>query len=75
MVNLWQNICTLCTSKQMSRQHLRKHAKISDSVLREIESGRCNPQLHTLERIAGALNVPLAYLFVPELLQINERLK
>jgi transcriptional regulator with XRE-family HTH domain len=45
---------------RISQEHLHLRAGISRDVLQRIESGRHNPTLFTLLRIARVLDVPLA---------------
>lgn len=75
-MTLWHNICDICVKRHVSLTQLKRHSRLSDGVFRDLQDkDKCNPKLKTLKKIAKALDVPVAYLFVPELLQINERLK
>ena len=49
----------------ISQTRLSQKAGIACSTLCDIEKNRMNPSLKTLEKIATALNVPLAGFFMP----------
>lgn len=53
--------------EDMSQLELAKKVNMSQSVIAQIESGRSNPSLGTLKKIAKALNVPEAWFFVEKL--------
>lgn len=58
-----KNIVNLRTEKNLKQIDLAYKVGIEDSALRRIESGRTNPTIKTLLKIAHALNVELTVLF------------
>lgn len=56
---LGDRIRTARRARRISQEQLYLRAGISRNVLQKIESGRQNPTLHTLLRIARVLDVPL----------------
>src|SRR5437588_4966375 len=50
--------------KQLSRRELAQGAGLSPVFLGEIERGEKDPSAHTLTLLAGALDVPLAELYL-----------
>lgn len=61
-----KRIVELRTLQNIKQIDLAININIEDSALRRIESGRTNPTLKTLLRIAGGLEVKLTDLFVFE---------
>ncbi|MFG3085147.1 helix-turn-helix domain-containing protein [Streptomyces parvulus] len=57
---LGERIRTERTDRHITQERLHLGAGISRDVLQRIESGRHNPTLYTLLRIARVLDVPLA---------------
>ncbi|MFE6634636.1 helix-turn-helix domain-containing protein [Streptomyces tendae] len=57
---LGDRIRTARRARRISQEQLHLRAGISRNVLQKIESGRQNPTLFTLLRIARVLDVPLA---------------
>lgn len=51
-------------SQQCSEQALAERAGIATSVLEALESEQADPQASTLESLAGALKIPLPWLFI-----------
>jgi transcriptional regulator with XRE-family HTH domain len=51
-------------SQKCSEQALAERAGIAASVLEALESEQADPQASTLEALAGALKIPLPWLFV-----------
>jgi transcriptional regulator with XRE-family HTH domain len=58
------NVRRLRQSKRMTQEELAFEAKIDLTYVGGIERGRRNPSLLVMARIARALSVPLAKLFV-----------
>ena len=56
---LGKRIVSLRKEKNMKQIDLAVEINIEDSALRRIESGRTNPTLKTLLRIAGGLEVSI----------------
>ena len=52
--------------RQMSQSELAKAAKVSQSTIAQIESGKKDPSISTLKKIADALDVNMAVLFASE---------
>ena len=50
---------------KMSQRELCNRLDMDDGSLRRIESGRTNPTLKTLHKVAQSLCVPLYVLFLP----------
>ena len=63
IVLLGKRIVELRKERNMMQIELATMLNIEDSALRRIESGRTNPTLKTLLRIAEALDVALIDLF------------
>ncbi|RME18058.1 MAG: XRE family transcriptional regulator [Bdellovibrio sp.] len=53
-------------SRELSQAQLAKKAKVSQSTIAQIESGRKDPSISTLKKIAKALEVEIAILFASE---------
>ena len=51
-------------SQKCSEQALAERAGIAASVLEALESEQADPQASTLEALAGALKIPLPWLFI-----------
>ena len=51
-------------SQKCSEQALAERAGIAASVLETLESEQADPQASTLEALAGALKIPLPWLFI-----------
>jgi transcriptional regulator with XRE-family HTH domain len=51
-------------SQKCSEQALAERAGITASVLEALESEQADPQASTLEALAGALKIPLPWLFI-----------
>ncbi len=49
----------------LSQSGLADAARLSRQTISEIERGVTNPSLEIIDRIAGALNIPIDRLFVP----------
>ena len=51
-------------SKNLTQKQLEKLCGINEANIRKYESGRQNPKIETLEKIASALDVPMSW-FIP----------
>ena len=63
-VEIGMNIVKIRKEQKMSQEELAFRAKISVSRLRDIEHGKANTSIDTLESIAKALSVELLTLFL-----------
>lgn len=54
----------LRAARGMTRKHLSRHSSISERYLAQLESGRANPSVAVLWRIAGALGIDFRELVV-----------
>lgn len=50
-------------TKKMPLKDLAKHTGLTRSFLSQVEHGKASPSILSLEKIAGALNVPMSYFF------------
>lgn len=57
MANIGQNIKKIRLSKNMTQKQLGDLCGMADSAVRRYESGRANPKIETLRKIAKALEV------------------
>ncbi len=55
-------------NKRLSLRRLGEMAHVSHSFISDIEHGRSNPSLHTLNALAKALNVPVSRLITKDYL-------
>lgn len=62
-INVGKQIQKLRESKGISQQDLAAKCNFEKSNMSRLESGRVNPTLSTLEKIANALEITLAELF------------
>lgn len=62
-INVGQQIQKLRESKGLSQQDLAAKCNFEKSNMSRLESGRVNPTLSTLEKVAKALDVSLVELF------------
>lgn len=60
-----QNLKRLREAQRLSQEALAERAGLSRSAYRNIERGRSQPRVRTLEGLASALSVPLGELFAP----------
>ncbi len=65
-MNVAKRIRTLRTQKDLSLRKVADESSISASLLSQIETGRVDPSLNTLRKIAQALDVPLFQLVLEE---------
>ena len=63
-VEIGMNIVKIRKEQKMSQEELAFRARISVSWLRDIEHGKANSSIDTLESIAEALGVELPILFL-----------
>ncbi|HAR41163.1 MAG TPA: hypothetical protein DCS07_00775 [Bdellovibrionales bacterium] len=64
--NLGERIKFLRTVRGLSQLHLAKSAKVSQPTIAQIESGKKDPSVQTLQQIAAALDVEIAALFATD---------
>ena len=57
-IKLGQNLRKLRLIKKMSQVDLATALNVDRAYISNIENGRMNPTLSTLEKIAGALEIP-----------------
>ena len=62
-INVGAKITQFRMLKQMTIKELAQKAKITSSMLSQVERNRVNPSLQTLRDIASALDTPLFYFF------------
>ncbi len=60
------NLRRLRRERKLTQLTLANEASISSGLIGDIESGRRNPTLTTISKIAYALKVPTYQLFLPE---------
>ena len=60
---LIENLRAIRLSQNLTQVQLAEKADLSNTIIGDIEQGRRRPGLQTLEKIANALNVPIAQLF------------
>lgn len=60
-----QNLCYLRAQLGYTQQRMAEVIELSESHYRKLESGRANPRLHTIDRIADALGVLSRELITP----------
>lgn len=60
---LIENLRAIRLSQNLTQVQLAEKAGLSNTIVGDIEQGRRRPGLQTLEKIANALNVPIAQLF------------
>ncbi len=58
-----ENLKAIRTEQGLTQARLSELADLSPSIVGDIETGRRNPTLTTIEKIALALNVPVHQLF------------
>lgn len=57
-----ENIRLIRLNKKMAQKSLAQKSCLATSTLCDIEKGRSNPSVESLERIARALGVPVSFL-------------
>lgn len=63
-MNLGESIKTIRKAMRLTRKDLAAATVISTTALYNIETGRSLPSISTLQRLAQAFGVPMAYLLV-----------
>ena len=64
VLELGRRIRTLRLERQLTLQAVARTARVSQSLISQVERGLASPSINTLRRIAGALDVPIAALFL-----------
>lgn len=59
------NFATLRREKNLTQEKISELTEISQQYLSDLERGKRNPTIKTLQKIADALNVPLLDLMKP----------
>lgn len=72
-MNIGEKIRLLREQKSLSLRKVAEQAKVSPSLISQIETGRVAPSLSTLRKVALALDVPLFYLVMEDMRE-NPRL-
>jgi transcriptional regulator with XRE-family HTH domain len=57
------NLRLIRAKKGLSQQKLAETANLSSGMIGDIETGRRNPTLETIDKISNALGVPVQHLF------------
>lgn len=65
-INLGKKIATIRKNKHMTIKELAEKAKVTASMLSQLERGLANPSINTLKTIAQALDIQLFTLFVED---------
>lgn len=65
-VNIGQEISKIRKKQGLSIRELAQQAKVTPSLLSQIERGIANPSVNSLKTIASVLNVPLFTFFMSE---------
>jgi transcriptional regulator with XRE-family HTH domain len=63
-LELGRRIRTLRLERKLTLQAVAGTARVSQSLISQVERGLASPSINTLRRIAGALDVPIAGLFL-----------
>ena len=61
-----ERISYMRKKRNMTQSELAKKSKLSQSTIAQIESGRKDPSVKTLEKLAGALNIHIAIFFATD---------
>ena len=64
MLELGPRIRALRLERRLTLQAVAEQAGVSQSLISQVERGLASPSINTLRRIAGALGVPIAALFL-----------
>ena len=64
LLELGPRIRALRLKKKLTLQAVAERARVSQSLISQVERGLASPSVNTLRRIAGALDVPIAALFL-----------
>lgn len=65
-MNLGKRIADLRRKHGLSTGELARRARVTSGFISQMEHSKTVPSLHTLQRVATALQVPLAYLLLEE---------
>jgi len=65
-INIGKKIADLRKSKKLTIKDLAEEAKVTASMLSQLERGLANPSINTLKTIALALDVPLFTFFIED---------
>jgi transcriptional regulator with XRE-family HTH domain len=63
-LELGRRIRRIRVERHLTLQAVASLARVSQSLISQVERGLASPSISTLRRIAGALNVPIAELFI-----------
>lgn len=63
--NFTENVNWLLAARQWSKTELHKRAAVSLAFVSDITAGKGNPSVEVMEKICGALDVPLPLLLLP----------
>lgn len=74
-INIGKKIADLRKSKKLTIKDLAEKAKVTASMLSQLERGLANPSINTLKTIALALDVPLFTIFIEDEIKENLVLK
>lgn len=72
-MNVGERIIGLRTKQGLSSNRLSKLAEVSQSYMRDIETGKSQPTIDVLNRICSALNISLSSFFAAEESEITTR--
>lgn len=64
--DLGERLSYLRDSRKLTQSELSKKAKVSQSTIAQIESGKKDPSVTTLKKLASALDVHMAILFASD---------
>ena len=70
---LGKRVRELRSHRGMTRKQMSQEAEVSERHLAQLESGEGNISVVLLQRVAAALHVPIANLFVPQIKEPNEK--
>jgi transcriptional regulator with XRE-family HTH domain len=73
LLELGPRIRALRLEKELTLQAVAGRARVSQSLISQVERGLASPSVNTLRRIAGALDVPIAALFLGGGMSDDER--
>jgi transcriptional regulator with XRE-family HTH domain len=65
-MNLGKRIQDLRRKRGLSTGELAARVQVTSGFISQLEHGKTEPSLHTLQRVAGALEVPLSYLLLED---------
>ncbi len=73
LMSLGKRVRELRNRRGMTRKQVSQEADVSERHLAQLESGEGNISVVLLQRIAGALHVPVANLFAPQIEEPTEK--